>query len=86
MTYSRGVAAARNQKRILVVIPTSTLTQRQPPPAETGAGAGLHPCQGIRFADVSPERSEPRKRWLQGCLPAGGYDRRPFAHLRTEGV
>lgn len=29
MTYSRGVAAARNQKRILVVIPTSTLTQRQ---------------------------------------------------------
>ena len=29
MIYSRGVATARNQKRILVVIPTSTLTQRQ---------------------------------------------------------
>ena len=52
------------------------------PPVIGGHGAGsvfregrAHPCQGIRFADASHERSEPRQRWLQGCLWLGDASR-----------
>ena len=52
------------------------------PPVIGGHGAEsvfregrAHPCQGIRFADASHERSEPRQRWLQGCLWLGDVSR-----------